>query len=80
MDIAKEELERKLQDIEAIEFGDTVEEVSSSLLIVMTLFEIDDHPEVIKACKYKLFEGIALLKKFGDDSKAQEIESKIKKK
>ena len=53
MDIAKEELERKLQDIEAIEFGDTVEEVSSSLLIVMTLFEIDDHPEVIKACKYK---------------------------
>ncbi len=78
MDIAKEELDRKLKDIEAIEFGDNVEEVSSSLLIVMTLFEVDDHPEVIKACKYKLFEGISLLKKLGDKDKATEIENKIK--
>ncbi|WKK75683.1 hypothetical protein QYS49_30150 [Marivirga salinae] len=78
MDIEKEELERKLKDIETIEFGDTVEDVSSSLLIVMTLFEVDDHPEVIKACKYKLFEGISLLKKFGDKEQAKEIEDKIK--
>lgn len=79
MDIAKEEVERKKRDIEAIDFGDNVEDISSSLLIVMTLFEIDDDPEVIKACKYKLFEGISLLKKFGDDEQAKEIESKIKK-
>ncbi|RUA36546.1 MAG: hypothetical protein DSY77_01460 [Bacteroidetes bacterium] len=78
MDIAKEELERKIKDIEAIEFGNNVDDVSSSLLIVMTLFEVDDHPEVIKACKYKLFEGISLLKKLGDDAKAREIENKIK--
>lgn len=78
MDIAKEELERKLKDIEAIEFGDTVEDVSSSLLIVMTLFEVDDHPDVIKACKFKLYEGISLLKKLGDKEKATEIENKIK--
>ncbi len=78
MDIAKEELERKIKDIEAIEFGNNVDDVSSSLLIVMTLFEVDDHHEVIKACKYKLFEGISLLKKLGDDAKAREIENKIK--
>ncbi|WP_296618370.1 hypothetical protein [Marivirga sp.] len=78
MDIAKEEVERKIKDVNAIEFGDNVEDVSSSLLIVMTLFEVDDDPQVIKACKYKLFEGISLLKKFGDESKAKEIENKIK--
>lgn len=77
MDIAKEEVERKKRDIESIEFGDNIDDVSSSLLIVMTLFEVDDDPEVIKACKYKLFEGISLLKKFGDDEKAKEIEDKI---
>lgn len=78
MDIAKEEVERKKRDIEAVEFGNSVEDVSSSLLIVMTLFEVDDDPEVIKACKYKLFEGISLLKKLGDDKQAKEIENKIK--
>ncbi len=45
MDIAKEEVERKKRDVEAIEFGDNVEDISSSLLIVMTLFEVDDDPE-----------------------------------
>ncbi|ADR21491.1 hypothetical protein MATR_08800 [Marivirga tractuosa] len=78
MDIEKEELERKIKDVEAIEFGDSLEDVSSSLLIVMTLFEVDDDPKVIKACKYKLFEGISLLKKLGDKEKASEIENKIK--
>jgi|GEM_PF-5750239 hypothetical protein len=78
MDLAKDEIERKIKDINAIEFGDSVEDVSSSLLIVMTLFEIDDDPRVIKACKYKLFEGIAILKKLGDEAKAKEIENKIK--
>lgn len=78
MDTKKEDIKRKIKDIEAIEFGDTVDDVSSSLLIVMTLFEVDDDPEVIKACKYKLFEGISLLKKFGDDEKAKEIENKLK--
>ncbi len=77
MDIAKEEIERKLRDIKAIEFGDSLEDVSSSLLIVMTLFEVDDDPEVIMACKYKLYEGIALLKKYGDEPGAKEIEKKL---
>ena len=40
MDISKEELERKIKDIEAIEFGNNVDDVSSSLLIVMTLLII----------------------------------------
>lgn len=79
MDIEKEQVERKKRDINAIEFGDTLEDVSSSLLIVMTLFEVDDDPEVIMACKYKLYEGIALLKKFGDNTKAKEVEDKLKK-
>lgn len=78
MDIAKEEIERKIKDIEAIGFGETIEDVSSSLLIVMTLFEIDDDPTVIKACKFKLFEGISLLKKLGGNSQAKEIENRIK--
>lgn len=77
MDIRKEEVERKIKDVESIELGDTVDDVSSSLLIVMTLFEIDDDPQVIKACKYKLFEGISVLKKLGDISKAEEIKKKL---
>jgi|AntRauTorckE6833_2_1112554.scaffolds.fasta_scaffold144871_2 hypothetical protein len=79
MDLEKEMIEKKIKDINAIEFGDSVEDVSSSLLIVMTLFEIDDDPDVLKACKLKLYEGISLLKKYGDDRGAKKIESEIEK-
>ncbi len=73
-----EEVERKKGDINAIEFGETVEDISSSLLIVMTLFEVDDHPEVIMACKHKLLEGITLMKNIGYSKEAKEIEDKMK--
>lgn len=78
MDIKKEQKEKKISDINAIHFGDTIEEVSSSLMIVMTLFEVDDDPEIIKACKFKLYEGIAKLKKLGEHDKASEIAKKVK--
>ncbi|MDX1628767.1 MAG: hypothetical protein R3345_08705 [Fulvivirga sp.] len=79
MDLKKNEVENKIKDINAIDFGDSVDEITSSLMIVMTLFEVDDHPEIIKACKYKLYEGISLLKKFGEEDKARDIEQKVKK-
>lgn len=80
MDSQKEIIQKKIKDINGIEFGDTHDDVSSSLLIVMTLFEVDDEPEVLKACKLRLYEGISLLKKFGDSAKANEIENEIKSK
>ena len=77
MDIQDDFIKRKLADINAIDFGDSVDEVSSTLLIVMTMFEVDDNKEIIKACKYKLYEGISKLKAIGETDKAHDLEKKL---
>lgn len=77
MTIEKELIKNKIADIDAIEFGDTAQDITSSLLIVMTMFEVDDDPDVIRACKCKLYDGIAKLKKIGADGEAEKIEKKI---
>jgi len=78
MDISEEHLKNKLRDINAIDFGDDIKEVSASLMIVVTMFEADDQAEVIKACRNKLFEGINKLKQIGADDEASKYEQKIK--
>lgn len=77
MDHQKDFIERKLEDINNIDFGDSVDEITSTLLIVMTMFEVDDNKEIIKACKYKLYEGISKLKAIGEIGKAQDLEQKL---
>ena len=64
---------RKITDINAIEFGDTVEDISASLLIITTLYEIDDNQEVIKASRAKLQEGINKLIELGAEDQAEEF-------
>lgn len=57
--------ERKLRDIEAVHFGEEIQEVVSSLEILLMLFEIDDDQEIIAACKRRLQEGVQKLKDLG---------------
>ena len=67
----KEGKDFKLRDINSIDFGSNIEEITSSLEIVLTLFENDDDPEIIGACKIKLKEGVGLLKKLGAEERTK---------
>ncbi len=67
-----EELQRRLADIRAIEFGDDTVEIASTLNLVLTFYEADDEPEIIGACKAKLEEGVARLEVLGQNELAQE--------
>ncbi|MGK7391267.1 MAG: hypothetical protein ACNS60_13005 [Candidatus Cyclobacteriaceae bacterium M2_1C_046] len=71
MNYSEEQKKNKIRDIEDIDFGDNILEITSSLEILLTLFENDDDPEVIGACKKRLKEGVALLKKYGAADKAK---------
>jgi len=66
--------EKKIKDINAIDFGDNVDEISTSLEIVLTMFEINDDKEILFACKQKLHEGVMILKKLGLDEKSKMFE------
>ena len=63
----------KLADIENISFGDDVGEISSSLEMVLTLYEVDDDAEIIQACKKKLEEGVQKLKDLGANEEARQF-------
>lgn len=63
----------KLNDIKQIEFGDNVAEITASMEILLTLFEHDDDPDIIKACKERLKEGVDLLKSQGASNKAKQF-------
>lgn len=69
-----EEKLNKLNDINAIEFGENIQEISTSMEIIMTLFQVDDDKEIIAACKNKLKQGIDLLKKLGRDDISKNFE------
>ncbi len=62
-----EEKRNKLNDINAIEFGENIQEITTSMEIIMMLFQVDDDKEIIAACKNKLIQGIDLLKKLGQN-------------
>lgn len=74
MDYQDEGKINKLRDIENIDYGKSIIEITSSMEIVLTLFQFDDDPEVIAASKSKLQEGIDLLKKFGADSEVEKFQ------
>ena len=57
-----QEKENKLRDIQNIRFTDNLDEIVSSLDIILMMFEVNDDPEIISACKEKLTEGIKILK------------------
>jgi len=64
--------QKKIKDINAIDFGDEVEEIISSLEILIMMLEIDDDKEVIAACKKRMQEGIVQLKAM-DPQKAKKF-------
>lgn len=68
--------QKKIEDINKVQFGNNLAEVIASMEILMTLFHFDDNPEVIKACKERLKEGIEILKQLGaiDVSKAYRLD------
>ncbi len=66
--------QNKLRDINAVIFGTNIEEITSSMEIIMMLFQIDDDKEIINACKSKLNEGIQLLKKIGESERSKQFE------
>jgi hypothetical protein len=53
---------QKLKDIREIHFGNELQEITSSLELLMTLFEIQDDREILSILKEKISEGIAKLK------------------
>ncbi len=67
----------KLKDINAIDFGEDIQEITTSMEIVLMLFQVDDDEEVIAACKCKLSEGIALLKKLDQDETSKKFEEEL---
>lgn len=62
----------RLNDIKNMKFENDLNEITSTLTIILTMYENDDDPEIIGACKAKMEEGINLL-----DSLASEFKSKI---
>lgn len=54
-------LATRIRDIKAIVFKGTLEEISATLGLILTLYEMDDHPLVIGACKSKMQEGVVKL-------------------
>jgi hypothetical protein len=60
---------KRLGDIQAIHFGSDLREITSTLNLVLTLYENNDDADIIGACKAKLEEGIILLDEIGSSIK-----------
>lgn len=71
MDTNEKIFRTRLADINAVKFGDTVSDISASLRIVLTLYEFNDRPEIIAACKEKLSEGVAVLHSIADEARTE---------
>lgn len=55
----------KIKDIEAIVFAENVQEILTTMEIVLTIYQIDDDFDIVKTCKSKLLEGLHMLRKLG---------------
>jgi len=71
-------LAQRIKDINDISFADSISEITASLSIVLTLYEIDDEPKVIGACKTKLMEGVKRLTEISIEAKSAANEYKPK--
>jgi len=57
-----EEKENKIRDINNIKFSNNLDEIVSSLEIILMMFEVNDDKDIILACKKRLSEGVKILK------------------
>jgi hypothetical protein len=75
MDIFEIEARKnKINDIKSIIFSDNIQEVLTTMEIVLIMYQIDDDPEIVKASKAKLLEGLNLLKKMGLGDEAKNFD------
>jgi len=64
----------KLIDIESVTFGSDLQEIVTSMEIILTMYQIDEDTDIVKACKDKLIEGLNLLKTLGQFEKIKDFE------
>ncbi len=64
---------QKINDVRAIHFTEDLNETLTAMGIILTLYQIDEDPEIVHVCKEKLLEGIEILKKQGNENKATEF-------
>ncbi|MGE4288989.1 MAG: hypothetical protein AB7E36_09885 [Salinivirgaceae bacterium] len=64
----------KLRDIESVVFGTNLQEILTSMEIVLTMYQVDSDVDIVKASKAKLMEGLELLKALGQNDKLKQFE------
>ncbi|PKP08706.1 MAG: hypothetical protein CVU09_14200 [Bacteroidetes bacterium HGW-Bacteroidetes-4] len=68
------EKKNKLRDIESVVFGNNLQEILTSMEIVLTMYQIDNDVDIVRASKTKLMEGLELLKALGQNDKLKQFE------
>jgi len=69
----------KIKDIEAIVFAENVQEILTTMEIVLTIYQIDDDFDIVKTCKSKLLEGLHMLRKLGVVDKVNFFDENMRK-
>lgn len=68
------EKKNKLRDIESVVFGNNLQEILTSMEIVLTMYQVDNDLDIVRASKAKLMEGLELLKALGQNDKLKQFE------
>jgi hypothetical protein len=68
------EKKNKLRDIESVVFGNNLQEILTSMEIVLTMYQVDNDVDIVRASKAKLMEGLELLKTLGQNDKLKQFE------
>ena len=64
----------KLRNIESVVFETNLQEILTSMEIVLTMFQVDSDMDIVKGSKAKLMEGLELLKALGQNDKLKQFE------
>ncbi|MGD9992287.1 MAG: hypothetical protein AB7S69_03215 [Salinivirgaceae bacterium] len=68
------EKKNKLRDIESVVFGNNLQEILTSMEIVLTMYQVDNDVDIVRASKAKLMEGLELLRALGQNDKLKQFE------
>ena len=68
------EKKNKLRDIESVIFGNNLQEILTSMEIVLTMYQVDSDVDIVRASKAKLMEGLELLRALGQNDKLKQFE------
>lgn len=62
----------KIWDIGAVVFSDNLQEVLTTMEIILTMYQVDEEPDIVLLCKIKLLEGLDVLRRISQDDKMSE--------